>query len=319
MNQNALWGVFGLIVGGMLALDLALLDRKAHTVKLKEALVWVAVWVGLALAFCVGVYVWHKDGATKAMEFLTGYLLEESLSVDNIFVFIMIFSYFAVPAQYQHRVLYWGILGAIVMRGIFIFAGITLIEKFNWLIYVFGLFLIFTGIKMGIKKGETGVRPERNPVVRLFRRFFPVSNHFHEERFFCKEAGHRLATPLFVVLLVIETSDVMFALDSIPAVIGVTRDPFIVYTSNIFAILGLRSLYFAVAGIMGLFRYLRIGLSFILAFIGLKMVFTEGYQSFYDHDFRFPIEIALGVVFGILLISVLASLAIPEKAKSDSQ
>ncbi|HEX9652901.1 MAG TPA: TerC family protein [bacterium] len=295
-NQTLLWIGFNAFVLAMLALDLGVFHRRSHAVKLKEALAWCAVWVSLALVFCVGVYFWY--GQEKALNFLTGYLIEESLSVDNLFVFLTIFSYFNVPAQYQHKVLFWGILGALIMRGIFIFAGVTLIREFHWLIYIFGAFLIFTGIKMAVKT-ETEIHPEKNPLLKLVRKLFPVTEDYEQGRFFVKRAARTYATPLFVVLLVVETTDLMFALDSIPAILAITHDPFIVYTSNVFAILGLRSIFFALAGIMKLFQYLHYGLSAILVFVGVKMLVAEFYKM--------PVTIALGVVAGILAISVLAS------------
>jgi tellurite resistance protein TerC len=300
-NQVLPWVLFNIFVLVMLALDLGVFHRKAHVVKIKEALIWSAVWIALALLFNVGVYYWR--GPQIALEFLTGYLLEKSLSVDNVFVFLLIFSYFRVPALCQHKVLFWGILGALIMRAIFIAAGITLIQQFHWVIYVFGAFLIFTGIKMALQKDKE-IHPEKNPVIKLFRRLMPVTQDYDEKsRFFVRKAGRLHATPLFVALLVVETTDVIFAVDSIPAVLAITHDPFIVYTSNVFAILGLRALYFALAGIMQLFHYLHYGLSAILVFVGVKMLITEIY--------KIPITIALGVVAGILLVSVIASLVRP--------
>lgn len=263
-----LWIGFNVFVLAMLALDLGVFHRKAHVVKIKEALIWSAVWIALALLFNVGVYYWR--GPQTALEFLTGYLLEKSLSVDNVFVFLLIFSYFRVPALCQHKVLFWGILGALIMRTVFIAAGIRLIQQFHWVIYVFGAFLIFTGIKMALQKDKE-IYPEKNPVIKLFRRLMPVTqDHDEESRFFVRKAGRLHATPLFVALLVVETTDVIFAVDSIPAILAITRDPFIVYTSNVFAILGLRALYFALAGIMPMFHYLHYGLSAILVFVGVK-------------------------------------------------
>ncbi|HSE83926.1 MAG TPA: TerC family protein [Thermodesulfobacteriota bacterium] len=296
-NEIWFWVGFNAFVLVMLALDLGVFHRKAHTVKIKEALLWAALWISLALIFNVIVYFWKGPG--KALEFLTGYLIEESLSVDNLFVFLMIFSYFNVPARYQHSVLFWGILGAIIMRAVFIFAGVALINKFHWIIYIFGIFLIFTGIRLALQK-EREIHPEKNPVLRIFRRFMPVTKDYVNGKFFVKEAGKYFATPLFIVLLVVETTDVMFALDSIPAILAITNDPFIVYTSNIFAILGLRAIYFALAGVMQLFHYLSYGLALILVFVGVKMLLS-GF-------IKIPVEIALGVVAGVLLISVIASL-----------
>ncbi|MBI1929468.1 TerC family protein [Candidatus Poribacteria bacterium] len=297
-NTVLLWIAFNLFVLAMLALDLGVFHRKEHTVSIKEALGWCAVWVSLAISFNVGIYFWR--GHEKALEFLTGYLIEYSLSVDNIFVFLLIFSYFSVRPEYQHRALFWGILGALIMRATLIVIGATLISKFHWVIYLFGGFLILTGIRMAFQK-EEGVHPETNPIVRLFRRFMPVTADYHHSKFFVKVDGRRFATPLAIVLLVIETTDLVFALDSIPAIFGVTHDSFIVYTSNVFAILGLRSLYFALAGLMGLFHYLKIGLSVVLVFIGIKMLLPI-------FHIEIPIQIALGVIAGILSVSVIASM-----------
>ncbi|PTY05233.1 hypothetical protein DB347_17340 [Opitutaceae bacterium EW11] len=291
------WILFNVFVLGMLALDLGIFHRQAHEVKVKEALLWSAVWVGLALLFNAGLFFWR--GSTPALEFLTGYLIEKSLSVDNIFVFVLLFSYFKIPALYQHRVLFWGILGALVMRAAFIAAGVTLIERFHAVIYVFGAFLVFTGVKMWFSKGQE-VHPEKNPVLRIFRRFMPVTNELHGPRFLIRQNGVRHATPLLVVLLLVETSDIIFAVDSIPAILAVTRDPFLVYTSNVFAILGLRSLYFALAGIVQKFEYLHYGLAFILGFVGLKMLLVDIYKV--------PIAASLGVIGAALAISVLLSM-----------
>ena len=296
------WIIFNLFVLAMLALDLGVFHRKTHTVKLKEALRWSAVWITLALLYNLGVYFWL--GQAKALEFLTGYVLEKSLSVDNIFVFIMLFAYFRVPAEYQHKVLFWGILGALVMRAVFIALGVTLIQRFEWVIYVFGAVLIYSGVKMAMHKDED-VHPEHNPVLRLFRKAFPVTPQFEGNRFWIRRGTGLMATPLMVVLLVVETTDVVFAVDSIPAVLAITQDPFIVYTSNVFAILGLRALYFALAGVMNIFHFLHYGLSVILVFVGLKMIAS--------HWFKIPIGVALGVVAGVLVISVVASLIWPDK------
>ncbi len=299
-DQILLWIGFNLFVLLMLALDLGVFHRKAHVVKTREALLWSAVWIAMALLFNLGIYFWQ--GQKVALEFLTGYLIEKSLSVDNIFVFIMIFAYFGVPALYQHKVLFWGILGALVMRALFIASGVALIERFHWIIYVFGAFLILTGAKMAWQKDKE-IHPEKNPLLRLFRRLMPVTDRYHGGAFFVKQAGGSFATPLFVVLLLVETTDLIFAVDSIPAILAITLDPFIVYTSNVFAILGLRSLYFALAGIMPLFHYLNYGLAAILAFVGAKMMLVDFY--------KIPIGISLGVVAAILLISVVASLLWP--------
>jgi tellurite resistance protein TerC len=286
----------------MLILDLGVFHRKAHVVKIREALLWSAIWIALALIFNLGIYFWRGEEA--ALEFLTGYLIEKSLSVDNIFVFVMVFSYFRVPALYQHKVLFWGILGALIMRAIFIFAGISLIQHFHWVIYIFGSLLILTGVKMAVQKDKE-IHPEKNPVLKLFRKFMPVIHRYEGDKFFVKQNNRLFATPLFIVLLVVETTDLIFAVDSIPAILAVTLDSFIVYTSNVFAILGLRALYFALAGIMNLFRYLNYGLSAILIFVGAKMLVADFY--------KLPIGIALGVVAGILIISIVASLLWPRK------
>ncbi len=296
--------LFNLFVIAMLAVDLFVFHRKAHEVKLGESVWWTAFWIVLALLFALGIYVWR--GPVDGVSFLTGYVIEKSLSVDNIFVFILMFSFFRVDPRYQHKVLFWGILGALVMRAVFIFAGITLIQKFHWVIYLFGAFLIYTGIRMAFHR-ETEIHPEKNPVLRIFRRLVPITKDYRGDRFFVRENARRLATPLFIVLLFIETTDIVFAVDSIPAVIAITRNPFIVYTSNVFAILGLRALYFALAGTMKIFRFLHYGLSVILAFIGTKMLISDIYEM--------PVVIALGVVAGILAISVLASVFKPPRAE----
>jgi tellurite resistance protein TerC len=302
------WAAFNVFVLAMLAVDLGVFHRAAHEVKIREALGWSAVWIALALIFNAGIYFgWFgnyaaADRPDRALEFLTGYLLEKSLSVDNIFVFLMIFAYFHVPAMYQHKVLFWGIVGALVMRAIFIFAGVALIEKFHWIIYVFGGFLILTGIKMALQKDKE-IHPERNPVLRLFRRLVPITENYEKDTFLVRRAGKLWATPLFVTLLIVETTDLIFAVDSIPAIIAVTRDPFIVYTSNVFAILGLRALYFALAGIMGMFHYLTYGLATILVFVGVKMLISNLYQM--------PVIFSLGVIATILAIAVFLSILRP--------
>lgn len=294
------WIGFHVFVFLMLALDLGVFNKRSHVVPVKEALIWSTVWIFLAFVFNVFVYL--EFGKTKALEFLTGYVIEYSLSVDNIFIFILIFSYFAVPRQYQHKILFWGILGALIMRGIFIITGVALINKFHWIVVIFGGFLLFTGIKMLFQK-EGEVHPDKNPIIRIFRRILPVTSSLHGNRLFVKENGKLMATPLFLVLLIIESSDLIFAVDSIPAILAISKTTFIVYTSNIFAILGLRSLYFAVSGIMNFFRYLKIGLSFVLMFVGVKML-----CSFFH--FEIPILISLGTIIFILLASILASVFI---------
>jgi len=296
-----LWIGFNVIVFVMLALDLGVFHRKAHAVSLKEATVWSVVWISLAMAFNLAIYLWW--GAQPALEFMTGYLIEKALSVDNIFVFVLIFSYFNVPARYQHRVLFWGVLGALLMRAALIMVGATLIAKFHWIMYVFGAFLLVTGIKMALQKHDT-IDPGTNPVVRLFRRLVPISDTYDEQKFITAQNGKRLATPLLLVLVLVETSDLIFAVDSIPAIFAVTTDTFLVYTSNVFAILGLRSLYFLLAGVVTLFRFLKLGLALVLSFVGIKMLIIEFY--------KIPIGVSLGVILGVLVVSVLASILIPD-------
>lgn len=297
------WIGFHVFVLFMLALDLGVFHKKAHKVPVKEAVIWTLVWITLATLFCG--FIFFEFGKTRALEFLTGYVIEYSLSVDNIFVFILIFSYFAVKDQYQHEVLFWGILGALIMRGMFIFAGVAMINRFHWIVIIFGGFLVFTGIRMLFNKdGE--VDPEKNIIVRFFRKFLPVSRTMHGEKMFIRENNKLYATPLFLVLLVIESSDLIFAVDSIPAVLAISHNTFIVYTSNIFAILGLRSLYFAIAGVIGYFRFLKVGLSFVLTFVGAKML-----MSFFQIEI--PILLSLGVIVFILLSSILVSVAIKKR------
>lgn len=295
------WIIFSIIIVIMLALDLGVFNKKSHEIKLKEALSWVAVWISLAMIF--NLVVLTQFGRTKALEFLTAYVIEYSLSIDNIFVFIMVFSFFSVRREYQHKVLFWGILGAVIMRAIFIFAGVALINRFHWIVIIFGAFLVFTGLKMLFQREEAKVEPEKNGLVRLFRKFLPVTDNNHGDSFFVRKEGKFFATPLFIVLLVIESTDLIFAVDSIPAVLAISKDTFIVFTSNIFAILGLRSLYFAVSGIMGLFRYLKIGLAIVLTFVGLKML-----AAFFH--FEIPVTLSLSIIVSILLISILASVII---------
>jgi tellurite resistance protein TerC len=303
--QVLLWIIFNLFVLAMLALDLGVFHRTAHAIHVREALAWCALWVTLALLFNLGIF-W-RFGSEPALEFLTGYLLEYSLSVDNIFVFLMVFTYFRVPYLHQHKVLFWGIIGALLMRTLFILTGITLIQKFHWVIYIMGGFLVLTGIKMALQKDEE-INPERNPVLQLFRRVMPVTENYEGGRFFIRRSGRLFATPLFIVVLVVETTDVIFAVDSIPAILAITLDPFIVYTSNVFAIMGLRALYFALAGIMQLFHYLPYGLSLILVFVGIKMLLVDIY--------KIPIGMALGTVAGVLVVSVIASLLFPPKPEA---
>ena len=305
MTDNLwLWIGFNVFVLLMLALDLGVFHRKAHVVSFREAIAWTVAWVTLAMLFNMGV--WYYAGAQKALEFTTGYVIEYSLSVDNIFVFAMLFSYFAVPPVYQHRVLFWGILGALVLRALMIVAGTVLITKFAWIIYIFGAFLILTGIKMIVKREEE-IHPERNPVVRWFKKLMPVTSDYRGDKFFVRENGIRMATPLFVVLLLVEISDVIFAVDSIPAIFAVTKDPFIVYTSNVFAILGLRSLYFALAGVLDKFHYLKIGLGVVLTFVGVKMLL--GHTAY-----KIDTLVSLGVIVSVLATSIIVSLLRPKKA-----
>ena len=296
------WGAFAALILFLLALDLFVFHRTAHAVSFREAAFWSVIWIALGLGF--GAVVWAWRGGTAAGEYFAGYLIEKSLSIDNVFVFAMTFAYFAVPAAYQHRVLFWGILGALVFRAIFIVGGVALLDAFHWLIYVFGAFLVLTGIKLAIKKDE-GVHPERNPVLRLVRRVIPVSTEYHGQRFFLRDAGRWVATPLFAVLVVIETADVLFAIDSIPAIFAITRDPFIVFTSNAFAILGLRSLYFLLAGMLERFAYLKIGLGALLAFAGVKLLLSDIYKM--------PVALSIGVIVAILAVSIIASLLISRR------
>jgi tellurite resistance protein TerC len=307
-NESLLWVVFSVVVFALLALDLGVFHKKSHVISIKEALIWSAIWILVAFVFCLAIYLWQ--GPDMALAFTAGYIVERSLSVDNLFVFMVIFSYFKVPAAHQYRVLFWGIIAALVMRGIFVIAGITLIEKFHWVIYIFGAFLIITGIKIALRKEDKDVDMSRNPVLRLCKRCLPTTDHYDGGKFFTKIDGRLALTPLFVVLLVVETSDVLFALDSVPAVLAISLDPFIVYTSNVFAILGLRALYFALAGCMLIFHYLNHGITLILIFVGLKMLLTGVYEM--------PVSVALGVIATILLGSMaLSILKPPEKSKSE--
>jgi len=291
-----IWIGFNLFVLALLAIDLGVFHRKAHSVSIKEATAWSIVWVSLAMIFNLGIYfTWGEE---KALEFFTGYVIEKSLSVDNLFVFLMIFQYFSTPAEYQHRVLFWGILGALVLRAIFIAAGSALLTQFHWMIYVFGAFLVFTGIKMFLQ-GDEKLEPNRNPVVRLFERWVPMTREYHGQRFMIRINGQTRATLLLLVLIVIETTDVIFAVDSIPAIFAVTQDSFIVYTSNVFAILGLRALYFMLAGVMQMFVYLKFGLSLVLCFVGAKMLLSDIY--------KIPIGASLAVIGTVLLLSIVAS------------
>jgi tellurite resistance protein TerC len=302
-NSPLFWLAFNVFVVALLLLDLLVFNRKAHVVRMREALGWSAFWITLSLCFNYFVYRWL--GKQAAMEFLTGYLIEKSLSVDNLFVFLLIFSYFKVPQQYQHKILFWGIIGALVLRAAFILIGAALLAKFHFLLYVLGAFLVYTGVKMASSAGEPEIDPDNNPVVKFLSRHLPITSRLHEGKFFVRKDGLRFATPLFVVLVMVETTDVMFAVDSIPAILAVSRDTFIVYTSNVFALLGLRALYFALEGLMRLFHYLHYGLSLILIFIGGKLLFQEIYHI--------PMGISLGVVGFILGMSVVISLLLPKK------
>jgi tellurite resistance protein TerC len=302
------WILFNLFALGMLVLDLRVFHRPGHVVSFREALGWSAMYVALAGAFAAILYFWQ--GHQAGLEFVTGYVLELSLSVDNLFVFLVIFNFFAVPEQQQHRVLFWGIVGALILRGIFIGAGVGLIDRFHWLLFIFGALLVYSGIRVCVM-GEHQIDPAANPVVKLFRRWMPVTKDYHGGRFFVRnrdDGGRLNATPLLVVLLVIETTDVLFAVDSIPAILAITLKAFIVYTSNVFAILGLRSMYFAVAGLMKIFRFLHYGLAVILILVGLKMLLSDYVDI--------PITATLGVVAGVLLVSITLSILFPEKSKS---
>lgn len=307
------WILFNGFVLLMLALDLGVFHRKAHEVRVREAVLWSVVWISLALLFNLGLHMGWIGGypeevrSTKSLEFFTAYLVEKSLSVDNLFVFALLFSWFHIPAKLQHRVLFWGILGALVLRAIMIFAGVALISNFHWIIYIFGAVLIVSGIKMWFSKDQK-IEPEKNPALKLVRRLMPVTHELHGSHFFVRIAGVLTATPLFVTLVFVEWSDLVFAVDSIPAVLAITDDTFIVYTSNVMAILGLRSLYFALAGVMGRFHLLHYGLSLILVFVGTKMTIMDFYKV--------PTLVSLGVIATILVVSVIASLWIPKKEKA---
>lgn len=300
IGSPLLWAGFIVFVLIMLAIDLGVFHKKAHEVSLKEAGIWSLVWIALAAVFNVGVYVWF--GSQRALEFTTGYVIEKALAVDNIFVFVVVFSTFAVPAIYQHRVLFWGVIGALIMRAGFIFAGGAFLQRFHWAIYVFGALLALTGVKLLIQRNQV-MRPEENLLVRWFKRIFPTTTEPHGDKFIVRKNGRRYATPLLLALVAVEVTDLIFAVDSIPAIFAVTTDPFIVFTSNIFAILGLRSLYFVLAGIITKFVYLKVGLSFVLVFVGAKMLLMDVYKV--------PIAASLGVIAGILGLSILASMVRP--------
>jgi tellurite resistance protein TerC len=306
-DLSLLWIAFNLFVLAMLALDLGVFHRKSHEVSIREALTWTCVWITLAMLF--NLFVYYYFDRSKALEFFTGYIIEKSLSVDNIFVIILIFSYFKVPSAYQHKVLFWGILGALVMRVIFILTGVELIHRFHWLIYIFGGFLVYTGIRM-LTSGDLKIDPEKNPLVKLARRIMPITPSFEGDRFFVKQDGKMWATPLFLVVILIETTDLIFAVDSIPAILAISDDSFIVYTSNVFAILGLRSLYFALAGIEKYFVYLKYGLSAILVFVGVKMCIAD--------LFKIPIDVSLIIIGFTLMIAMICSRLFSSKKSQEN-
>ena len=300
------WIFFGVFILAMLALDLGVFNRKTHVIQMKEALLWTSFWVTLALLFGAGIYFFYGHG--KAIEYVTAYLIEYSLSIDNLFVFMLIFRYFDVPRAYEHKALFWGILLALITRGVFIFAGVALISRFHWVMYIFGAFLIVTGIKMALNK-QTEVHPDKNIAIRLLRYVMPVSKNFSGAKFFVVEGGVRVATPMLAVLLALETTDILFAIDSIPAVLAISQDPFIVYTSNVFAILGLRSLFFAISGLMRLFHLLHYGLAAILSFVGVKMLIAD--------FFHVPVGISLLIIASILAASIISSVVWPEKGEGE--
>jgi tellurite resistance protein TerC len=303
-----LWLIFGLFIIIVMSLDLGVFHRKSHEVHFREAIAWTGVWVALALLFNLGILLWKGHG--PALQFLTAYLIEQSLSIDNLFVFLLIFNYYRVPARYQHRVLFWGIIGAIVFRGIFLVLGVTLLRYVSWVTYVFGAFLVFTGIKMAFEKDKE-IHPEQDPLMRLLRRWLPVTHEYHGSNFFARVNGRALVTPLFVVLLVVDWADVVFAVDSIPAVLAISTDTFIVFTSNVFAILGLSSLFFVIAGIMKLFHHLHFGLSAILVFVGAKMLLAD--------RVHIPEFASLGVIAACITLSIVASLVWPEREKKPTR
>lgn len=300
-HSLTLWVVFNIFIVSMLIVDLMVFNRKPHEISIRESLIWTGIWIILAVIFGIGLYFFMSP--ESSLEYFTGYLIEKSLSVDNIFVFLLIFTYFGVDAKYQHRVLFWGIFGALVFRLLFILVGVALIERFHWVIYIFGAFLILTGIKLALEKDKE-IRPDRNPILKLVRRFVPITKNYHGQKFFIKRGKRYIATPMFVVLVVIETTDIVFALDSIPAIMAITRDTFIIYSANAFAILGLRALYFALSGVMRLFHYLHYGLAFILVYIGIKMLLEGVYQI--------PTMVTLAIIISTLTISVLLSIFFPK-------
>lgn len=308
IGTPSLWIGFTLFVLALLALDLGVFHRQSHAVTTREACTWSLVWIGLALTFNLGLYLWF--GPERGLEFLTGFLIEKALAVDNIFVFVILFSYFAVPAAFQHKVLFWGIIGALLMRAVCILIGGVLLQQFHWIMYLFGAFLVFTGLKLLVQQ-DVAIHPEQNPLFRLFTRFVPSVSEYQGDRFFVRQAGRWLATPLFLVLVSVEITDLVFAIDSIPAIFAVTADPFIVYTSNIFAILGLRSLYFLLAGIIHQFHYLKTGLALVLAFVGMKMLIADIY--------KLPISISLAVIALLLGSAIIASLLWPPEKEHRPQ
>src|SRR6266480_3441629 len=308
-SSIGLWIGFAIFILIMLSLDLGLFNRKAHTIRYREAAIWSGVWISLAMVFA-GVVFWFQ-GTQRGLEFVTGYVIELSLSVDNLFVFLLIFSYFKVPSRYQHRVLFWGVLGALFMRLTMIFIGATLIDRFHWIMYVFGAFLVYTGVKM-FRQEDTNIEPEQNPAVRLVTRFIPITRHYHEEKFFTILNGRRTGTLLLLVLAIVEVTDLVFAVDSIPAIFAITTNTFIVYTSNVFAILGLRSMYFLLAGVVERFHHLKLGLAIVLTFIGVKMLVVAA-------AIHIPIGVSLAFVAIVLLSSVAASLIWPKESETDIQ
>ncbi|WP_324676835.1 TerC family protein [Hymenobacter sp. GOD-10R] len=312
-NTPVFWVGFNIFVLGMLMLDLLVFNRKAHVVRMREALGWSCFWIALSLSFNFLVY--RTMGRQAGLEFLTGYLIEKSLSVDNLFVFLLIFSYFKIPQQYQHKILFWGIIGALILRAAFILVGAALLAKFHILLYVLGAFLVYTGVRMALSAGEPEIDPDNNPIVKFLSRYMPVTSKLEGDKFFVRKDKLLFATPLFVVLLMVETTDVVFAADSIPAILAVSRDTFIVYTSNVFALLGLRAMYFALAGLMKLFHYLHYGLALILVFIGFKLLTTDYLAT---RGYEIPMSISLGLVGLILAVSVLVSVLLPKKEEVES-
>lgn len=321
-----IWGAFLGFVLLMLALDLGVFHRSAHKIEMREALVWSGVWIGLALLFNVGIFLfWDQiqpgseySNREAGFAFLAGYVVEKALSVDNIFVFLMIFAYFAVPDKYQHRVLFWGIIGALIFRAIFIAAGAALLETFTWTMVIFGLFLIVTGIKMALAKDKK-MEPEKNPVVKAFRRLMPVTQEYHGQKFFTRINGKLWATPLLLVLILVEFTDIIFAVDSIPAIFAITSDPFLVFTSNIFAILGLRALFFALAGLMQMFHYLSYGLAGVLGFVGMKMLYGYAEKAIVPEWPKFPVALSLGVIVSILAASIIISIRRPPQSEHNPE